>query len=396
MSTSKPGDRERWRYEFQFNGRRYRKGKFRTKKLADDAERALRDRLTRATHGIPDPSTAAPTFTSWAGYASDYATKRLHLTDPATFDRSLRNILKFWGAKPDDAKKTDPKAVYHDLTLDAPLRDGTWLLKFEDWMTTLELAGSTKNHYRSACSRMYWVAMQPEYRALTGITLNPFRGILRDPTRRRETTLTREQIQGLLAHGTQDLQLAITLALLAPKLRLGNIVRLTWAEIDADYHWIRISDHKTRRHTQRPLVSPITPLLKRLLKQVRARQPKAAIYVLGDGVTAPKMKHIQQAFKAACSAIRLPYGTRDGEVSFHTLRHTATTLLAERGVSDTQRRDVLGHLAIQTTAGYTHLSPLHEIPSLKLLQAEYKPVLAGKSPASPPKRTRAKTVMKRK
>ena len=111
-----------------------------------------------------------------------------------------------------------------------PIRDGAWLLKFEEWMTARGLAGATKNHYRSACSRLYAVAMLPEYRQQTGIHMNPFRGIPRDRTRRREDVFSRAQLRAVFAHATPALQLAMRLALFAPELRIGNIAALerTW------------------------------------------------------------------------------------------------------------------------------------------------------------------------
>jgi hypothetical protein len=76
---------------------------------------------------------------------------------------------------------------------------------------------------------------------------------------------------------------------------------------------------------------------------------------------------IKKALKNAATTAGLPYG-REG-VTFHSLRHTMATLLAELGVSDELRRVVMGHSDLRTTQGYTHLRPLHERAPLAALSA---------------------------
>ena len=49
-------------------------------------------------------------------------------------------------------------------------------------------------------------------------------------------------------------------------------------------------------------------------------------------------------------------------MTFHTLRHTAASMLAELGEPEAIRKEVMGHRNIATTQKYTHLRPMHEIP----------------------------------
>ena len=58
----------------------------------------------------------------------------------------------------------------------------------------------------------------------------------------------------------------------------------------------------------------------------------------------------------------LAYGRAGDGVTFHTLRHTAASLLAELGESEAIRKEVM-HRDIATTQRYTHLRPIHEIPA---------------------------------
>ena len=73
-------------------------------------------------------------------------------------------------------------------------------------------------------------------------------------------------------------------------------------------------------------------------------------------------KSIRGGLQAAASRVGLPYGRDVGGVTFHSLRHTAASLLAELAESEAIRKEVMGHRDIATTQRYTHLRPVHEIP----------------------------------
>ncbi|MGH7976263.1 MAG: tyrosine-type recombinase/integrase [Limisphaerales bacterium] len=56
------------------------------------------------------------------------------------------------------------------------------------------------------------------------------------------------------------------------------------------------------------------------------------------------------------------------EISFHSLRHTATSLLKNAGVSDVVARDIIGHESAAVSQNYTHI------------ETETKRVALGKLP----------------
>lgn len=379
-----------WRYDFELYGKRHRAPRgFRTKKQSDAAERVLRDRLKGAAAGIPALApTDSPLFQEWAGVTLNFARTRLQLDAPESFAHNLNCVLRFWGAPPADSSKRVAGAPYHNLALHDPIRDPSWIGKFEDWMTAKGLAGATKNHYRSACSRMYFVAMQPEYRGETGITMNPFRGILRDRPRTREAVFTRAQLRDVMAHLPPFLQLAVRIAVLAPKLRLGNILALTWSNVDQDLAWIRVEKHKTRRKTGRSLVTPIVPALRVFIERERQRRLKDCVHVVHWGGRGVSRGLVARELQKACLAAGVHYGLASG-VTFHSLRHTAGTVMAELGLAEKKRQDILGHLHAATTQIYTHLAPQHLIEPLSQLAAEIAPAVADVEKQVPERRRRA-------
>ena len=46
---------------------------------------------------------------------------------------------------------------------------------------------------------------------------------------------------------------------------------------------------------------------------------------------------------------------RFSDISFHALRHTATSLLKNAGVSDVVTRDIVGHESEAVSRNYTHI-----------------------------------------
>jgi integrase-like protein len=74
-------------------------------------------------------------------------------------------------------------------------------------------------------------------------------------------------------------------------------------------------------------------------------------------------------FKRWRGAQGIAYGREGDGVTFHTLRHTAASLLAELGESEAIRKEVMGHRDIATTQRYTYLRPVHEIPAHERLAA---------------------------
>ncbi len=72
---------------------------------------------------------------------------------------------------------------------------------------------------------------------------------------------------------------------------------------------------------------------------------------------------VTQRTKAAAKAAGI------GDVTFHTLRHTAGSWMAQAGHSQVQIAKVLGHATTATTDRYMHLSPAHLREAVEALEA---------------------------
>lgn len=358
MTTFKHPKGTTWRYDFWWKNRRYTGTTDQlTKEDADLVESEIRKRLRQQAWGIaPVEPQRTPLFADWAEHYFVYQQKRL--TRPDILERTLRMVLAFFGARP--AEHPVEGGPYHNLRLADLILDPDWIMKFEAWMERRGIAGATKNTYRSAVSGMYKLAMRPQWRNKTHIQTNPMLGVERDAQQSRRVTVTLEQLRAWIAASPPHVRLALAIGALAPKLRLASILALRWGtHIDKGLTFITVRDHKTIRHTGEPQVMPIDPQLAGILQPIQ-RASGPLIAYRGEPV-----QDIKTALKRAARDAGIDYGR--AAVTFHSLRHTMATLLAEIGVPDEQRRLVMGHADIRTTQGYTHVRPIHERAALAQL-----------------------------
>jgi integrase len=149
--------------------------------------------------------------------------------------------------------------------------------------------------------------------------------------------------------------------------RLGDIARLTWANLDLQRGEIRLVTIKTGRRQILPLAPPLVRFIENLPSSDKPDAPLfPRIYE-----TALRHKHagnLSNQFHAILVAAGMAEkqshkATGKGrsarreqnEVSFHSLRHTATTLLKSAGVSDAVAREFIGHDSASVSRQYTHI-----------------------------------------
>lgn len=364
MTVFKPPDQVSWRYDFWWRGTRHTGSTgLLTKAEAQEYELELRKRLRRRAAGLESAGPEdTPRFTVWAAVTLRYAKTRKHLKRPEQFAINLRMVLGFWGARPKDP--IDPPAPYRDLRLGDPIADPDLLEQFELWMASRGLSGARKNHYRSACSVMFKVALLPQFRKQTQITLNPFEHMPRDRVRKRVTTFeSPEQLRAVIAAAPWHTRIALAIGALAPKLRLNNVLALRWdAHVAADRLTITDPSHKTDWQTGLPLVTHVSAELKKVLDQAYlGRHGAYVVHYHGR-----RVHDIKTGLKAAVTTAGLTWGRAHG-VTYHTLRHTMATELVRMRVSGPTIDRAMGWSDPQTHRTYTHLVPSDEILPLEAL-----------------------------
>lgn len=401
MTVWKPAGRRTYRYRFYLRGRRF-EGNTKLSTLSDAQEWEVQAQRSkeREAAGLAVLPEHSPRFSDWAAVYAAYVRSRGRVRRVERIDELLRVVLRFWGGRPSGKQPSNPIVEgepYHDLRLADPIRDPGWIVRFETWMSARVvktsgrgLSNQTKNHYRSILSRLYRVAKLPQFQATTGVQINPFAELERDPTRSRRIIVTPAELRRWLAHTPRHAQLAIAIAALAPKLRLENILSLRWdTSVDPDLRYLTVPDHKTRGQTDAPLVVPISPALRAILKAARAEGRSAYVVSHRGG---RRVRSIRAAVRTGAEGAGLTYGRDVGGVTFHTIRHTAATLLAGMpSLTEALRASTMGHGDIATTQQYTHLRPVQERPVLARLARTLKldTILGGvfgaaAGPAVPP------------
>ena len=149
--------------------------------------------------------------------------------------------------------------------------------------------------------------------------------------------------------------------------RLGDLTSLTWQNLDVQRRELRLFTEKTNRRQ-------IIPLAKQLLQYIETLpagdNPKAPLFpkayiAASDGTSSGRNSKQFHAILVQCGLAKPQTHKSTGkgrsarreqnELSFHCLRHTATSLLKNAGVSEVVARDIIGHDSAAVSANYTHV-----------------------------------------
>jgi len=358
----RPDGKDRvYSYEFVYQGLRYRGSTGQLdKEAATKWELAEKERVRRVAGGLEAPKAVeGMRFQEWA--EEYFEIKSREVRRPDRLELILRCVLRFWGAKPaeDGDVAIDPTAPYHDLRMTDVVRDPYWLERFEQWLRETDpttgkpvRSPQTRNHYRSGVSQMFAVASRYSYQKLTGVTSNPFATVPREKRRKRTVTITPSDLRKLLSHASSHVRLALAIGALAPTMRYASILSLRWDQLNKDWTQITVHDHKTQDTSHGPQIVPVSEQLRTILKHTKLNARHRSKYVVT--YRGKRVSSIRDGVRAAALAAKVKYGRGDG-FTFHSLRHTAPSLLSGHGVNAFVLRDLLGHADVATTGDYTHI-----------------------------------------
>jgi integrase len=158
--------------------------------------------------------------------------------------------------------------------------------------------------------------------------------------------------------------------------RLGDLSRLTWRAVNLDTGEISFTTRKTGRRINLPMLQPVVDYLATL---PASDDPNA--HVFPKAASYPKVSTLSGQFHdilvdAGLLEVRRysrskPKGTSRArevsEISFHSLRHSAVTLLKAAGVSDFIAREIVGHDSAAVSRQYSHLSTEHKRNAMRNL-----------------------------
>jgi integrase len=197
---------------------------------------------------------------------------------------------------------------------------------------------------------------------------------LDEETAQREP-FTAQEMKRLLDAAEGDWQRAILFGYFTGT-RLSDVANMTWSAVDLDKHLISFKPKKTKRG-QKKLFIPLHPELEReLLKRPGVDNAPLFPALFGrktggaHGLSAEFAAIMKKAGVHGDIIRHTKNGRRNTTKSFHSLRHTFNSGLANAGVAREMRQVLTGHASERMNELYTHreLEPLREailaIPSV--------------------------------
>ena len=237
------------------------------------------------------------------------------------------------------------------------------IAEFRDRRIALGLAPATVNVDVAILSAAFNGALRQGH-----ITVNPCLAIERLKNKpKRKGVFTPEQVSALLKTAKGDWRGLIMVAFYSGQ-RLQDCANLRWRDVDlvSDISTIRFAVQKTGAE----VVTVIHPALEKFLRSSRKQRKVVPLtsrsdetYVfptLAECRTGLLSKHFGELMtEAKISRGLIREGNEQGgrsvsERSFHSLRHSFSSILANAGVSEKRRMALVGHTTRDMHAKYTH------------------------------------------
>jgi integrase len=205
-------------------------------------------------------------------------------------------------------------------------------------------------------------------------------GLIDDEADIEKDVFTPEQIGALVAEAQSDWK-GVILCGYYTGLRLKDVTELRWESIDPDLTKLELIPAKTRRKKKnRKIVLPIHAELAAWLKKQTRGIGKAPVFPTLAGKSGGGKSGLSMMFKRIMERAgiqgrilreRNGEGRSQSSLSFHSLRHSFNSALANADVAQEIRQKLTGHASAAMNEVYTHreLKPLRaaiaKLPSIR-------------------------------
>lgn len=174
------------------------------------------------------------------------------------------------------------------------------------------------------------------------------------PNNARQRFLTHDEaarlLEALRQHSPQVARIAIMS--LYGGLRLGEVLGLTWSNVDTTNGIIYVQD--TKNNESRPIF--ITEPIRQVLRELKPADPNEPLFKTNTG---NPVQWLSKSFAATVNELKLNCGISDPRerVTFHSLRHTHASWAVMAGVPLYVVGKAIGHKSLVMTQRYAHLAP---------------------------------------
>lgn len=217
-------------------------------------------------------------------------------------------------------------------------------------------------------------------------TVNPAASVdLRKNGKSKRKPFTQEQVVSLLAEANQEWQ-GMILAAYTSGLRLGDIAKLDWENVNLQAKEIRFEAAKTGEDMVIPLSNQLEKFLVKLpsydtggpvFPEANATHKRAGTSSLSN-----QFRQIMHDAKLAKEPTHESTGKGRtvkrtvNKLSFHSLRHGFVSNLKMSGAGDSVARELAGHSSAEVSRIYTHGDPkalraaVNKLPKLEIPKTE--------------------------
>lgn len=243
---------------------------------------------------------------------------------------AMLELVRYYRRNPDELDNDEIQAFL------------TWLI------VTRKRAWSTVNVYFSAFRYFYC--------RILGWDETRFRLPRRGRSRRKPVLLSRTEVGRLIQSRGNLKHRALLITAYGAGLRASELVRLKPHHIESapDRMMIRVEQGKGRKDRYTVLFDWMLDALRDYWREFR---PVQWLFPGEDPRRPLHVNTAQQVYYHARDAVGITRGR-----GIHTLRHCFASHLLEAGVDIYTVKRLLGHVSISTTAGYLHVSTVHQRP----------------------------------
>lgn len=190
---------------------------------------------------------------------------------------------------------------------------------------------------------------------------------IKDDAKRTRRPLTEAEIRAVLAVANPEWQSLIKLGLYTGQ-RLGDLARLLWQDVDLVQGRLHLVTRKTGQNITLPIVGA---LREHLLSLSSSDDPKTPLHPKAYDLVKSQKGRVgslsyqfhELLVEAGLSLARTHQSTGEGrsgprtptELSFHSLRHSAVSMLKNSGVPHSIAQALVGHESAEISRHYTHV-----------------------------------------
>jgi len=322
-------------------------------------ERAVADMMELSGQTLPHATTRA-FLESWLEEKKESGAEQTY----AEYKGVVTRFLEFLGARANQSLATLGAADVKNYRAQVAAR----------------VSAATTNKHLKILRTAFGRAVKEEY-----IRQNPAALVdklkVTDSQKRRPFSMA--EIRKILGSADPEWKTMVLLGLYCG-LRLSDCAHLTWQNVDLMGKELTVETQKTGRVVILPIAKPLLNHVETLagddpkaylsprLAKLRTSQLSAGFYDLLVSVGLAKARVDHRGRGKGRNTKRT-----GGGLSFHCLRHTATSLLKNAGVSEAITMDIIGHESEAISRHYTHIDSATKREAVAKLPDVTKPVKGG-------------------